>query len=118
MPVTSKKRGRGKQTQGPVKKKARITPGIYKAAQAAAKNVFMKNVESKRAVHTSTDGLEIAHNSWITMYGNVLETTQGVKDPMANALESRIGDQINLTGISIKFIAVGSATAAVPVAAE
>lgn len=104
MPVTSKKRGRGKQTQGPIKKKPRITPGIYRAAQAAAKTVFMKNVESKRAVHTSTDSLEISHNSWITMDGNMLETTQGVKDPMVNALESRIGDQINLTGISMKFM--------------
>jgi hypothetical protein len=104
MPVTSKKRGRGKQTMGPVKKKARITPGIYKAAQAAAKSVFMKNVESKRAVHTSTDALQVGHNSWITMDGNMLETTQGVKDPMVNALESRIGDQINLTGVSIKFM--------------
>jgi hypothetical protein len=106
MPVIKKRKhaAESRTASGRATKRTRITPGIYKAAQAAAKNVFMKNVESKRAVHTSTDGLEVAHNNYITMDGNMLETTQGVKDPMANALESRIGDQINLKGVSIKFM--------------
>jgi len=103
MPVTTKRK-RGKQYAGPIGKKSRISPQILKAATAAVKSRFHKMVESKRSVHTSSDGLEISHNSWITCDGNMLETTQGVKDPMSAGVDNRIGDQINLSGVSIKFM--------------
>ena len=74
MPVTSKKRARGKQYAGPVKKKYK-TGGIQAAVAQAVKSRFHKMVESKRAVHTSNDGLEVFHNNFITMDGNLLETT-------------------------------------------
>jgi hypothetical protein len=102
MPVINKKRKRGQVTQGPPAKKFK---NVIKAAQAAAKAVFNRNVESKRTVHTASDGLEIAHNNFITLDGNLLECTQGTADPMNNSsIASRIGDEISLKGISIKFM--------------
>ena len=52
---------------------------------------------------TSSDGVEIGHNSFLTMDSNMLETTQGVGDGTTGTA-NRIGDEITLTGISMKFM--------------
>ena len=62
-----------------------------------------KTVETKRGLYTSTDGTEISHNNFITVNSALLATTQGVEDEM-NTMGKRIGDEINLTGVSIKLM--------------
>jgi hypothetical protein len=52
---------------------------------------------------TSSDGVEIGHNSFLTMDSNMLETTQGVGDGTTGTA-NRIGDEITLKGISMKFM--------------
>jgi hypothetical protein len=103
MPVTTKRK-RGKQYAGPPAKKFKIPPQIQKAVQRQVVSRFNKMVESKRSVHTSNDGSQIGHNDFIIMDGNLLETTQGVKDPNNAGTENRIGDEIMLNGISIKYM--------------
>jgi hypothetical protein len=66
------------------------------------KSVLNRNVETKRSNFTSTDGVEILHNNFITLDTNLLSTTQGVQDPIANDVSCRIGDEIMLKGVSIK----------------
>jgi hypothetical protein len=54
--------------------------------------------------HTSNDGTEIGHNNFIILDGNLLETSQGVQDPMNTGTNNRIGDEIMLSGVSMKYM--------------
>jgi len=75
--------------------------------QQIVKRELNKNLETKCAVTTSTDGVEILHNNFITLDNTVLATTQGVKDqnsvPNGNNTV-RIGDEITLKGVSMKMM--------------
>jgi len=72
--------------------------------QAAIRRTLARNIETKQAVHTASDGTEIAHNNFITLNNKLLKTTQGVQDPQTNNVLCRIGDKINLRGVSIKMM--------------
>lgn len=71
--------------------------------RAVAKSVN-KNIETKTANNTSADGSEILHNNCITLTDQLLYTTQGITDPATGATACRIGDAINLKGVSIKMM--------------
>lgn len=53
---------------------------------------------------TSTDGIEVLHNNFVTLNSTMLQTTLGVTDPLNNAVNNRIGDEIMLKGVSIKMM--------------
>lgn len=100
MAYTSKR----KSTKRPLKrtpyKKRKMSRPVN--IRKIVKQVLNKNVETKRSCTTSTDGAEIFHNNFIDLDANVLSTLQGVDDPMTNAINNRIGDEIMLKGVSIK----------------
>jgi len=75
-----------------------------KRLQAYVRRQLAMNIETKQAVFTSPDGTEIAHNNFITLTSKLLKTTQGVQDPQANNVLCRIGDKVNLRGVSIKMM--------------
>ncbi len=69
-----------------------------------AQQTMNRNVETKQATYSVTDGQEITHNNFISMTPNILATTQGVQDPNDTNQACRIGDQINLRGASLRFM--------------
>lgn len=63
-----------------------------------------RNVETKHSLQTDTDGKEILHNNFVTMSSTLLQTTVGAYDPTNNSVNNRIGDEINVRGVSLKFM--------------
>lgn len=98
------KRGRPtKKFTGPARKRQKL-PSVSQMRKLVVQQIG-RNLETKRTVHTSTDGLQILHNNFITLDGNMLECTQGTGDAMTNSsIANRIGDEISLRGVSIKFM--------------
>lgn len=85
----------------------RVVPAV-RTLQAVVRRAIAKNnnkmLETKRSCQTSTDGVEIAHNSYVDLNPYVLQTTQGTADPTTANTNNRIGDQINLKGVSIRMM--------------
>jgi hypothetical protein len=96
MPV---KRKRGNVSHGPIRKKYKL-PSVQQAVKAA----LQRTVETKQTFQTSNDGTEIGHNNFIVMDTNILETTQGVADAINGTTNNRIGDEIALKGVKLKFM--------------
>lgn len=71
--------------------------------QAAIRRALNKNIETKQSLQTPADGLEIAHNNFQIISSTPLATNTGVED-VQNSLGQRIGDEINLKGLSLKFM--------------
>lgn len=61
-----------------------------------------KAVETKQSNYTSTDGVEITHNNFVTLDNALLKTTPGPFDPTTNDADNRVGDEINLRGVKLK----------------
>jgi len=72
--------------------------------QAAVRRVLNKKLETKKSNTTSSDGTNISHNSFVNVDNKVLATTQGTTDPTTQAINNRIGDEIDLKGIAFKFM--------------
>lgn len=69
------------------------------------KQVLNRNLETKKANYSTTDGAEVLHNNFVTLTPNILVTTQGVSDPMGPTNQNcRIGDEIMLKGVSIRMM--------------
>lgn len=64
-----------------------------------------RNIETKESVQQFTDGTEILHNNFVILTNNPLATLQGTSDPANTNTANRIGDTINLRGLSIKLMA-------------
>lgn len=79
-------------------------PYAASVLQAAIKRTLNRNLETKRANQTSTDGVEIFHNNFTTLNSTILFTTPGPFDPTTNASDCRIGDEIKLKGVSMKMM--------------
>ena len=62
---------------------------------------LVKTIETKSGVVGIVDGLEISHNSFITLTDGLLQTSSGILD-LENAIGQRIGDKIILSGICVK----------------
>lgn len=72
--------------------------------QKAVRTYLNKQIETKKSNTTSTDGLDIGHNSFQYLDSNILITTQGITDPTAGNTANRIGDEINLKGVAFKIM--------------
>lgn len=104
MPPKKSGRKYTKKTAQGTKRYKKPTHFAASTLQAAVRSVLAKQIETKRSTTTNTDGQEIYHNSFLTLSGNMLITSQGVQDPTNTNLNNRIGDQINLKGVSIKMM--------------
>jgi len=67
------------------------------------KRLINKNIETKTSQLTVLDGTQIAHNNFITLTNNLLNTGIGPND-IEDTIGQRIGDKINLRGVSLKFM--------------
>lgn len=75
-------------------------PKIQKYVEAA----LSKNIETKQSIFSTSDGIEIFHNNFITLTSQLLATGQGVQDPPHGSLANRVGDSINLRGVSLRMM--------------
>ena len=71
--------------------------------QAAVRRTLAQQIETKHGVRNITDGLEIAHNNMIILSNQPLATINGTEDEN-DTTGQRIGDKINLRGLSIKMM--------------
>jgi hypothetical protein len=71
--------------------------------QAVVRRALNKNIETKSGLQSPTDGLQINHNNFVLLGTNPLATVNGTTDE-EDAIGTRIGDNINLKGMSIKFM--------------
>jgi hypothetical protein len=71
--------------------------------QAVVRRALAQNIETKTGLQTISDGTEIPHNNFVLVGNNPLATIQGTKDE-ENSIGERIGDKVNLKGMSIKFM--------------
>lgn len=88
--------------------KAKVKPAmttLQAAVKRAVAQSINKNIETKQSCYSNTDGQEILHNNFITLNNTLLYTSQGVTAPDTLSTNNRIGDKINLKGVSIKFMA-------------
>lgn len=85
----------------------KVIPAV-RTLQAVVRRAIARNnnkmIETKQGCQTSTDGIEIFHNSFVTLNSTMLFTTNGPNDPTLNSSDNRIGDKINLKGVSIKMM--------------
>ena len=79
-------------------------PVAKKAIRRIVKKEISKKLETKRSCFSSNDGVEVGHNSFISLDTQMLHTTQGTQDPSATQGFNRIGDEITLKGVSIKMM--------------
>lgn len=75
-----------------------------RAVKRMLKRELNKNLETKHANSTSTDGVEIFHNNFVTLDPTILFTTPGPLDPTLNASDNRIGDEIMLRGVKLSMM--------------
>lgn len=68
-------------------------------------NMLTKKLETKQSTNIGQGRYqEIKNNQFISVDSAFLQTTQGSADPMAGNTANRIGDEITLKGISLKFM--------------
>ena len=72
--------------------------------QAVVRRTLMKVAETKKGINTITDGQEISHNNYISLSDNLVATTQGTNNPDDNTGLNRIGDQVQLQGVQLRFM--------------
>jgi len=66
-------------------------------------SVVDRNIETKQAVWSQTDGVEVPHNFLGELVpGELLYSTQGTSDPMTGDGNNRIGDEVNVKSLTIK----------------
>lgn len=68
------------------------------------RKALRKEIEVKKSNYTSTDGVEIGHNSFMQLDNQLLTTTQGNADPAAAQIYNRVGDQVTYKGMQIKMM--------------
>jgi hypothetical protein len=76
---------------------------LFNVARTAAKREFYKHVETKHGLQTMADGVEIGHNNYQIISSNPLATVNGLIDA-DDGMGQRIGDEIMLRGLSLKFM--------------
>lgn len=68
-------------------------------------NMLTKKLETKQSTNIGEGRYQqIKNNQFISVDSAFLQTTQGTSDPMAGNTANRIGDEITLKGISLKFM--------------
>lgn len=92
------------------KYRTRTVKGKYipKARMNIAKvvnKVMARKLETKQSNLSNSSYQQISHNNFITLDNTVLKTTQGTSDLMTGTdTANRIGDEITLKGVSMKFM--------------
>jgi len=76
---------------------------IVKKIRQVAKQTINRNIETKTSQDVSTEGYEIFHNNFVTLSSTLLKTGLGTAD-QETGIGQRIGDDINLRGVSIKIM--------------
>jgi len=100
-PYNNAKRKVAKKYKTTVKKATVATRTI----QAVVRRALSANIETKQACLSTSDYQQIGHNSFIALEaGTLLGMTQGVQDNQTSTSQVRLGDQINLRGISIRMM--------------
>jgi len=89
---------------GPPKRVIPAVRTLQAAVRRAVAKQVNKNIETKNALITYPDGSEIFHNNFLTLTNQLLSTTQGIQDPLNSAAQCRIGDAVNLRGVSMKMM--------------
>lgn len=99
---------RKKTAKGLQRKYGRKTVPATSKLQAVVRRQIIdftkKNLELKKSVFTSSDGIQISHNSFVIVDNNPFSTGQGVKNPDNSIFDNRIGDKINLKGMKMTFM--------------
>lgn len=83
---------------------AKISKPLANTVKAIVKKQLNKVVETKKSVHSNTDGIECYHNNFITVDDEPLFTSQGTADPNATDNQNRIGDKVLCKGVSMKMM--------------
>jgi len=84
--------------------RGKVAATAARTIQKAVRTYLNRNIETKKSNYTATDGTDIGHNSFINVDPKVLATTQGTSDPVNQATNNRVGDEINLKGVAFKFM--------------
>lgn len=85
-------------------KKRKSPLALQRQIQRTVNRAVNKNIETKESVTLITDSQEIWHNNHIVLSNKLLKTTQGISDPANANTNNRIGDAINLRGVSLKMM--------------
>lgn len=98
--MTSKKVYKRNRRLGPKK-----TLNSVKNIRKVVDKVLSRKMETKSTTSTSTDGVQILHNSFVNIdpTTSFFQTSHNVADPM-NGFGHRIGDQVTIKGISMKMM--------------
>lgn len=67
------------------------------------RQAIARTVETKQSNHTVAT-TSIYHNKIASIDTNLFATTQGTTDPMTSDTANRIGDEINIRGLSVRFM--------------
>lgn len=78
---------------------SKLSKPMYKAVRNVVQKQLNRVVETKKAVYSNQDGIEILHNNFVTMDSNPLFTSQGTTDPNISDTQNRIGDKILSKGL-------------------
>jgi len=97
---SSKKRKVAKK-YGTSVKKANASASVI---QSAVRRALQKNLEKKQSLYSSTDYIQIQHNSFVNLDTAVLATTPGIYDPNTGNTANRIGDQITLKRVEFRIM--------------
>lgn len=77
---------------------------IQAAVRRALTQKLNKTIETKTSCYTESDGAEMFHNTLYVRNSTLLKTTQGLGDSENSQVNNRIGDKINLIGLSVKIM--------------
>ena len=86
------------------KRVPKVGKAFNKKVSSVVNKILARNIETKTACITATDGVQIQHNNLITCTSGILNTTQGLKDSPVTSAEVRIGDTIKVKGVSMKMM--------------
>jgi len=86
------------------KKATKSATTLQSAIRRAITQNNSRMIETKKSVRSRDDGAEMFHNSIYVRESALLGTTQGTAAPNNANASNRIGDKINLTGLSVKVM--------------
>lgn len=87
---------------GPAKRR-KPTQAMVNVAKKIVAQQLNRNLETKQS-NRNVATTNIVHNQLAVIDSQILATSQGVTDPMTVDTQNRIGDEIYLRGVSIRFV--------------
>lgn len=83
---------------------AKVSKPVARAVKAIVKRQLNKVIETKKAVWSSGDYLQMQNNRISVIDNSILFTSQGTADPTNTDNQNRIGDKVLCKGISFKMM--------------